>query len=305
MSDWLPSLNALRAFEATSRHLSYRKAAKELNVTPAAVMQLVRKLEDTLGAQLVMRRGRGIALTEAGQTGRDGLQTGFGQIADAVGKMRAAEQRKSLVVSIEPSFATLWLVPRLDRFRADNPGINVLIDSTLAIVDLENGAADVALRYGVEDSPGQVKHRLYDDRICAFCSPSVGAALPARPKLEELRRLTLIHWDLSGVNWAAATKRWMEWSRWLQHVGTGHIPSDEGLHFSDYNQATQAAIAGQGVVLGSWPILRRLVDENLLAAPFEQAAVTDIGYDLVTTKSALKRDEVKRFVDWILTEARG
>jgi len=116
MSEWLPSLNALRAFDAVAWHLSYRDAAAELHVTPAAVKQLVGKLEAALGPALVERRGRDIALTRAGAEGVPGLRTAFKQMTDAVERMRAGGRRNLLTITVEPSFAAAWLVPRLDGF---------------------------------------------------------------------------------------------------------------------------------------------------------------------------------------------
>ena len=133
MSDWLPSLNALRAFEVVSRHLSYRVAAEELCVSPAAVKQLVSKLESAMGTPLLSRSGRGLVLTAQGVAGRDDLAQGFRHLAASIEKMRALAGRKRLIVSVEPSFATAWLVPRLDLFRAGNADVDVLIDSSLPL----------------------------------------------------------------------------------------------------------------------------------------------------------------------------
>ena len=123
--------------------------------------------------------------------------------------------------------------------------------------------------------------------------------------LEDLQRVTLLHWDLSDVAWATATRHWMGWTPWLQRVGAGHVAPGEGLRFSDYNLAVQAAIAGQGVILGSLPVFRDLVDAGLLKRPFEQSVITDIGYDLVTTPAAIARSEVARFREWIIEEAQS
>lgn len=304
MSDWLPSLNALRAFETVSRHLNYRQAAEELRVTPAAVKQLVGKLEDTLGTPLVERDGRGLALTQAGAAGRDGLAAAFSQIERAVEKMRATDRRRRLIVSVEPSFATAWLVPRLEGFRAGNTEIDVLIDSSLQIVDLERGGADIAIRFGDTPDDALVAHRLFDEELCAFCSPALLQDRPGPLKLEDLGSVTLLHWDLSQLDWAAATRKWMGWPQWLARVGAGHVTPGEGIRFRDYNLAVQAAIAGQGVILGSLPVLRGLVEAGLLVSAFPESVVTDIGYDLVITETALARPEVARFVDWIVEEAR-
>lgn len=303
MGNWLPSLNALRAFEVVSRHLNYARAAEELRVTPAAVKQLVGKLEHALGTQLVKRSGRGLELTSSGQNGCKVLASGFSQVREAVDMMRAPDARKRLIVSVEPSFATAWLVPKLERFRETNAEVDVLIDSSLKIADLENGAADIAVRFGLAPEGALVSHRLFDEQLCAFCSPSLVSGSRKLDEVGDLQQTTLLHWDLSDLSWAHATKRWMGWQPWLAEVGADHISSATGVHFSDYNLAVQAAIAGQGVVLGSLPVLQDLVAANLLVCPFPEWVTTDIGYDLVTTQRALQRTEVQAFMDWIIAEA--
>ncbi|MGI9515128.1 MAG: LysR substrate-binding domain-containing protein [Anderseniella sp.] len=303
MSDWLPSLNALKAFETVTRHLNYARAAEELRVTPAAVKQLVSKLEDALGTRLVKRSGRGLELTASGQSGCKMLTSGFGLVREAVDTMRTPDTRKRLIVSVEPSFATAWLVPRLEGFRASNDEVDVLIDSSLKIVDLENGAADIAVRFGQAPQRDLVSHRLFDEKLCAFCSPSLAQGPHKLNTIDDLQHVTLLHWDLSEFDWARATRRWMGWQPWLKDVGADHINSTAGVRFSDYNLGVQAAIAGQGVVLGSLPVLHDLVAANLLVSPFPERVITDIGYDLVTTRRALQRAEVQSFMDWIIAEA--
>ena len=302
MTDWLPSLNALRAFEAVSRHLSYRDAAEELSVTPAAVKQLVRKLEEALGAPLVRRRGRGIALTGAGVAGLADLHDGFGRIAGAVEKMRRVERRGSLTVSVEPSFAAAWLVPRLDAFKRRHPDIDVLIDASVRIVDLERGAADLGIRYGVKPDRAQVVHRLFDDETLAVCSPALAEGPPPLRNLSDLAHVTLIHMTFTDMTSMPVSMHWFDWRTWFAEVGAGEIEPGRTLRFNDYNLAVQAAIAGQGVVLGSWPILRDAIEANLLVSPFGARARTDVGYDLVMTGDAMARPEVAAFVEWILGE---
>ncbi len=303
MANWIPSLNALRAFEATARHLSYRYAAEELHVSPAAVKQLVAKLEQTPGTPLLVRQGRGLALTGAGVEGSQRLGPAFREIADAVEAMRAGEQRRRLILSVEPSFATAWLVPRLDDFRTRHPGIDVLVDSSLHLVDVERGAADLAIRFwnGVDES--LVVNRLFDEELCAFCSPALVDGPDGIRSLEDLERTTLLHWDLSDMPWAHATRFWMGWTPWLARIGAEHIRPGEGLRFSDYNMAVQAAIAGQGVILGSGPIFGDLVSSGLLVMPFRENVVTDIGYDLLASERSLEREEVRSFRDWIIETA--
>ena len=303
MSDWLPSLNALRAFDTVSRHLNYRQAADELNVSPAAVKQLVHKLEDTLETKLLERRGRGLVLTPAGQAASRDLSKAFMQISEAVGNMRSRHFGPRLVVSVDPSFAAAWLVPRLAVFKAKFPDIGVLIDSTAEIADLDRGDADVAIRFGVEIDRDLYAHRLFDEELCAYCSPSLVKGPPRISQLEDLEKAPLLRWDLSEFQWAATTAKWNKWHYWLAQVGAARIEPKEGIRFSDYNIAVQAAIAGQGFIIGSTPVLRRLIDANLLVNPFPEVAATDIGYDLVSTTQSRSRPEVKTFMDWIIEES--
>ena len=266
--------------------------------------QLVAKLEAAVGTPLLRRRGRGLALTAAGEAGSADLLQAFRQVGRAVEKMRAAVRRRRLIVSVEPSFATAWLVPRLERFREACPEVDVLIDSSLQIVDLAGGAADVAVRFAGRRDDALVTQRLFDEQLCALCSPAL-AASAGLSRLGDLERVTLLQWDLTHLPWAGETRRWMDWPRWLALAGAGDLRPGEGLRFTDYNLALQAAIAGQGAILASWPILRHLVAAGLLTDPFGVRVATDIGYDLVTTERARARPEVAAFLDWIVAEARG
>ena len=305
MSHWLPSLNALRAFEAVSRHLNYRKAAEELCVSSGAVKQLVNKLEEAIGEPLLEKQGRGMVLTKTGAAGRDGLTVAFRQIVDTVERMRGMSADARLIVSTTPSFAASWLVPRLEDFKAKNPGVEVLIDSKPQIVDLHAGAADVAIRFGVKDHGDLIVHRVFDEELCAFCSPVLAKGPPKISKLEDLENVTLLRWDLTQFEWASNTRKWNYWKHWLDQVGASHLDPADGPRFSDYNLAVQTAIGGQGFIIGSTPVLRDLVEANLLINPFSEKAPTDIGYDLATTDTAMLKPGVPIFIDWVLEEARS
>lgn len=303
MTDWIPSLNSLRAFEAVARHLSYQRAAEELRVTPAAVKQLVSKLEAALGTRLLKRKGRGMELTSSGKSGLDELVSAMQLISSGVQKMRRPENNGRLIITVEASFATAWLVPRLESFRASNPNVNVLVDSSQRIADLERDDVDIAIRYGVERDGKLISYRLFGDQIFPACSPALADGPPRLRSIEQLKSVSLIHWDLSQQAWARNTRRWFAWDSWLTQIGSPHLITGEGLHFSDYGQAVQAAIAGQGIVLASWPILQRAIETSLLVCPFTEKVTTDIGYDLVTSPDALNRNEVQLFVNWLVQEA--
>ncbi len=303
MTKWLPSLNSLKAFEVVSRHLNYHSAAEELRVTPAAVKQLVSKLEDSVGVKLLERSGQGLTLTPKGRVSCEELTVAMGHLYSSVEKMRSKEQSE-LIVSVETSFAAAWLVPKLELFRAQNPQINVLIDSTQRIADFGRDKVDVAIRYGVDSPEGFFVHRLFDDQIFPACSPSLAAGPPALRELSDLNDVPLIHWDISQLDWAHSTRKWFTWERWLQHNGVNGLDTDRGLSFNDYGLAVQAAIAGQGLLLASWPILKEPIESGLLVCPFKERTITDIGYDLVTTSQAHTRYEVKAFIDWMIDTVR-
>lgn len=305
MDSWLPSLYALRAFEALSRHLSYTAAARELNVTPAAVKQLVRKLETTLGTPLVERRGRGLALTPHGQAGCDDLTAAMTALASATRKMRIQRRDQRLILTVESSFASAWLAPKLSGFRTRHPTISVLIESSPDIVDLTRSDADIAIRYGVPADPALVSDRIFNDRVFPVCAPALADRLADGQSLDDLKSVPLIHFDLTLQPWAVTTQKWFLWRNWLDHFGAAHVATDTGLHFSDYGQSVQAAVAGQGVVLASGPILNAQLAAGVLVAPFSEHVVLDVGYDVVTTPEAAARPEVAAFRSWILEEAAG
>ncbi|NNF79375.1 MAG: hypothetical protein HKN05_15220, partial [Rhizobiales bacterium] len=245
----------------------------------------------------------GLELTREGLAGQADLAVAMRYISSSVAKMRRQEQANKLIVSVEASFATAWLVPRLEAFRAKHANVNVLIDSSQHIVDLHRGDADVAIRYGVERDKSLIVHRLFDDQIFPACSPSFAAGPPKLERLDDLAGRTLIHWDISQLAWARETRRWFTWDSWFSHVGADYLSSDQGLHLNDYGLAVQAAVAGQGVVLASWPILREPIAAGLLVCPFPERVTTDIGYDLVTAPSAASRPEAVAFTRWIVDAA--
>ena len=296
----LPSLNALRAFESVARHLHYPSAADELNVSPAAVKQLISKLESSLGVKLVERHGRGLVLTASGAAGNAQLTTAMNLLVSSVQKMRAQPQTTRIIVSVESSLAATWLVPTLADFRTLFEGVNVLIDSSQKVVDLHRSDVDVAIRYGVTPDNSLVSHRLFEDLIFPVCSPSMVSANNLKD-ISDLARVPLIHWDISMLPWTTETRKWFTWDSWFTHTNTEHTPTNEALYFSDYGVAVQAAIAGQGVVLASWPILQSVIHAGLLVQPFNEVLTTDIGYDIVTTPDA--RAEVETFVSWIRNAA--
>jgi LysR family glycine cleavage system transcriptional activator len=302
MSNWLPSLNSLRAFETTARKKSYRKAAEELGVTTAAVKQLVEKLEQSIGEKLFLGRGQNLTITPIGEIGLEELSISFKQIERTVNRMRSFEKNQRLVITCEPSFASAWLVPKLNKFKEVHPNIEVLIDSSPKIVSLSDGSVDIAIRFGINDySSNLIVRRLYQEYLAPYCSPSL--VNKNIKNFEEIERFPLLRWDTSQFNWSNNTRRWMEWENWIKYAKQNqNLNLKYGSKFTDYNLALQCAIAGQGFILGSTPVLKGIIEKGLLVDPFNLSIKTDLGYDVVVTKKSYSKIEVQNFIEWISNE---
>ena len=302
MSNWLPSLNSLRAFETTARKKSYRKAAEELGVTTAAVKQLVEKLEQSIGEKLFIGRGQNLTITPIGEIGLEELSISFKQIERTVNRMRSFEKNQRLVITCEPSFASAWLVPKLNKFKEVHPNLEVLIDSSPKIVSLSDGSVDIAIRFGINDySSNLIVKRLYQEYLAPYCSPSLVSK--NIKSFEEIERFPLLRWDTSQFNWSNNTRRWMEWENWIKYAKQNqNLNLKYGSKFTDYNLALQCAIAGQGFILGSTPVLKSIIEKGLLVDPFNLSIKTDLGYDVVVTKKSHSKIEVQNFIEWISNE---
>ncbi|MEM1383531.1 MAG: transcriptional regulator GcvA [Pseudomonadota bacterium] len=294
----LPPLNALRAFEAAGRHLSFTKAAAELNVTPAAVSHQVKALEELLGTPLFRRLTRALRLTEAGQAALPALGQGFDKLATAVEQMRAHAGGGMLTVSVSPSFGALWLVPRLERFRCKHPEIEIRLDGTDRRVDVARGEADMALRYGPGGYEGVRVDKLFDQINTPVCSPELlnGEKPLGRP--DDLRHHTLLH-----VDWKDAEA---SWRMWLLAAGLPNVDATVGPRFTMETMAVQAALAGHGVAL----VGDRLVSDHLatgrLIRPFDPSLSTRLSfaYYLLSANDGAELPKVAAFRDWLLEEAR-
>ena len=197
--DRVPPLNALRTFEAVARKLSFARAAEELHVTKAAVAQQVRGLEQEIGAPLVVRSGRGLALTEAGAAGAPGLAEGFAALARAARAMREAKGRRFLVINSSPSFAATWLVARVGKFKARHPEIDVLLDANPNDDLLDPGATDALIRWGAGDFPGLQTTLLFKEAVFPVCSPKLAAGENPLRTPDDLNRHTLLHLEFEPV----------------------------------------------------------------------------------------------------------
>lgn len=298
MVDRLPSLNALRAFEAVARHRSIKKAAAELHVTPAAVSQQVKGLEADVGAALLRRLVGGLALTEAGESGLADLREGFGYLTRAVRKMRAKRGRQLLTVSVDPSFAATWLVARLDRFKQAHPEIDLLLEASSASADLARDGIDAAIRYGSGDFPGLHAVRLFGEAVFPVCSPTLLEEPHPLREPADLRWHTLLH-----LEWTPAKGEWPDWRAWLRAVGVEGIDVERGPRFTEHSMALQAAMEGQGVALGSTALVADALAAGRLVWPFDFCVPTAFAYYLVCLEQRAEEPPIAAFRDWLVAEA--
>ncbi len=301
MDQRLPSLNALRAFEAAARHLSLTEAARELHVTPAAVSHQVRALEADLGVSLLRRVKGAFVLTETAQTALPVLRAGFDQIAEAVRRLRADEARHFLTISVGPTFAATWLVRRLGRFKAAFPEIDVRLQTTDQVADFARDGVDIGIRFGAGDYPGLQAVRLFDEEIYPVCSPGLLERGPPLDSPADLAGHNLLH-----VEWTwALTKgkgETLDWQLWLRAAGAEKVDALRGPRFSHANLALQAAIEGQGLALGSESLARDDLAAGRLVRPFDVVLPMNFAYYLIYPEETAALPKIANFRHWILTE---
>ena len=294
----LPPLNALRAFEAAGRHLSFTKAAAELNVTPAAVGHQVKALEELLGVPLFRRLTRALRLTDAGQAALPTLSQGFDKLAQGVEQMRAHCESGVLTISVSPSFGAMWLVPRLEHFRIRHPDIEIRIDGTDRRVDLARDDADVALRYGPGGYDGVRVDWLFSQVNTPVCSPALLSGEHPLRQPDDLRHHTLLH-----VEWKDAEA---SWRMWLLAAGLHDIDPTRGPRFTMENMAVQAALDGHGVALIGDILVADDLAAGRLVRPFDPSLSTPLtfSYYLLSAKDDAEQPKVAAFRNWLLEEAR-
>lgn len=308
MSRRLPPLNAVRAFEAAARHMSISKAANELHVTPAAISRQVKLLEDHLGMQLFRRLNRALLLTHAGQACLPGLRDGLDQISNAVDRLRNVDAQIGLTVSSSASIAAKWLVPRLHRFQAKHPDIDVRVAASHRLADFSRDEIDIAIRFGSGNHPGLRAERLMGEEVFPVCSPKIITEETPLRTPADLAHHTLLH-DEGYLHYADEGNKLHEtfptWSSWLSDAGVDDIDTARGPRFSLSSTAIQAAVEGLGVTLGRSVLVESDLSTGLLMKPFDVTACSTFAYYIVSPDKAMERDNVVAFRDWLFMEAGG
>ena len=296
----IPGLQALKAFDASARHLSFTKAAAELNVTPAAVSHQIKELEEQIGVSLFQRTSRHMQLTRHGQILKPAIADALEGLTRALQRIRQSDNPAQIRVTASPSIAAKWLVPRLDRFLETVAGADVRIDVSSTVLDFERDDVDVAIRFGKGNYPGLTVDKLFHDVLFPVCSP---ALLKGRKPLREPRDLllhTLIH-----LEYEAQGAVWPNWRMWMLAAGISDFNDTRGLHFSQTSLAVQAAIDGHGVALGDSTLVADDIAAGRLVKPFALSlrSPTQFAYHLISPRDITGRPMIKAFRNWILAEA--
>jgi LysR family glycine cleavage system transcriptional activator len=288
----LPPLRALHAFEAAARHLSFARAAEELGVTPAAISQQIKQLEDILGVGL-FHRGTRLSLTRQAALAAADFSDAFDRLAAAVGRLTPDGPARPLVVSAPPAFAARWLVPRLTRFQEAHPGIDLHLSATMRLVDLDREGVDVGIRYGPGRYPGLLVERLRLEEVIAVASPRLAADLT---ELSDLARATLLVNEF--MDWDTAFPTWPVWLAEMGAVPEGPLRLRP---FGDASLVVEAALAGLGAAL----VWRTLIADELasgrLVALFPGRPLTS-AYHLVCLPDRAESPAIRAFRTWIKAE---
>lgn len=312
MAARLPPLNALRAFEAAARHLSVKKAAIELNVTPAAVSHQIRMLEDYLGVQLFHRYNRALELTDAARASLPKLREGFDCLVQAVERLRSHVSGGVLTVSAAPSFAARWLMPRLHRFIAAHPEVDVRVSARMRRVSVDGKGdvaeratveawmddSDIAVLYGRGKYPGMWVKKLLDLTLTPICSPQLLNGAHPLKKPADLAHHMLLHDDTGDLY-----DNEPFWDVWLQAANVSGVDARRGPHFSHAVLAFEAAIDAVGVVATMPVLAAEDMAAGRLVAPFDLHVPLASAYYLVCNETTSMRPAVALFRDWLLEEA--
>lgn len=296
----LPPLDLFHTFEAVARHRSFTLAAGELCLTQSAVSRQIKTLEEALDLQLFRRLHRAIEVTPEGQRLFESVTRGLDDLGTCLAALGAAVKAPQITVCASVAFAWFWLMPRLERFGALQPDVDLRVLATDQPVLPGEGEVDVAILFGPGQWEGLEARLLFGERVYPVCSPAYLRNHPELRRPEDLLDQTLLHLEygkpsLGGVDWRS----------WLLQQGVTGQPVRRGLRFNSYPMVLQAAEAGHGVALGWSYVTDAILAEGRLVCPVDRRVETRDGYYLCTSKETDQPPGITAFLDWITIEAKG
>ncbi|MFC5520682.1 LysR substrate-binding domain-containing protein [Polaromonas jejuensis] len=287
------SLDAIRGFESAARHLSFTAAAEELFITQSAVSKQVKSLEDALGTALFLRGGKGLSLTPEGRQLFEAARASLAQLASAVDRLLAVD-RVSVSVTTTPSFAALWLAPKLAKFQQLEPAIDVRVDASEARVNLEREGMDLAVRLSPPLPGGEGPPPLLQEQALLVAAPAVAARIETADGI--LRTPLLVYYD------PATRFSWMSWTAWYERLGLKQSTQQPCLYFSQYEHVLTAAVQGAGIAIGRTPLVLPLLRSGQLKVVLPGQTVEGMGYRIVTSVHGAERPAVQKFRAWLERE---
>lgn len=290
----------LRAFEAVARHLNFRAASEEMALTQSAVSRQIQALEEEIGAPLFLRHTRAVELTAAGTLLLQAVNQALPRIDTAVRQIRQSTGRQHVNVTTFASFASMWLIPKLEAFQRENPEIDIRIDASDTAFDLEVSDVDIAVRYAPAARMPAAAQRLFGEYVTPMASPWLLKSGPPIRTPQDVLGYTLIE---AGDAYTPHLE-WLTWRRWLDNNGLERSQPKRWLSFNYAYQMVQAALSGQGLVLARPP----LVAENLARGDLVEVLPgahlrSPMAYWVLTAERSAARPEVKAFGDWLMAQA--
>lgn len=289
MATRLPPLNALRAFEASARQLSFTRAAEELFVTQAAISHQIKSLEEFLGIKLFMRKNRSLLLTEEGQSYYLDIKDIFTSIHEATERLLARGAKGAITVSLQPSFAIQWLVPRLNAFNSMNPDIDVRIKAVDQPDSSLTEDVDVAIYHGRGRWPNVHAEKLHTEYLVPVCSPLLLEGKQPVASVGDLTHHTLLH---------DSSRR--DWKRWFREAGIRGVNVNHGPIFSHSAMVVQAAVYGQGIALAQSVLAKPEIDAGRLVIPISHRLESKNAFYIVCRENQVDVGKISAFREWVL-----
>jgi LysR family transcriptional regulator, glycine cleavage system transcriptional activator len=296
------SAGHLRAFEAVARHLNFRAASEEMALTQSAVSRQIQALEEEVGVSLFLRHTRAVELTSAGAQLLLAVAQALPRIDAAVRQIRQTAGRRAVALTTFASFASMWLIPRLEQFQRDNPDIDIRIDASDTPLDLEVADVDLALRYGPTATMPVRAIRLFGEQLTPVVSPWLLKSGSPLQKPADLAQFALI--EAGDAQYTHL--EWLTWRRWFEEHGSPKLQPKRWLYFNYAYQMVQAALAGQGVVLARLPMVAESLANGDLVEPLPQRRMdSPMAYWLIIGPRSGQRPEVKDFCDWLMAQSKA